>query len=523
MATLSIRQGNCVHTVHFTAPAPLWEVLRDAGVSIARPCGGRGVCGKCAVLLSGEESEISDAERAALAGQRSDADTGDAEMRLACQTYLAGDAEVILPDGEKKARIELSFASDMPQAADVPEDGKRRLGAAVDIGTTTLALALYDLSSGKCLAKRGLLNPQCAEAADVMGRIQAALTGKGATLQNEVTGALGSMLGEALREAGCAAPGRQDLPGPEDVDPAAAAEKTVIVGNTTMLYLLCGKDPVSLSHAPFEADDLFDRTENILGIPSYLPACMNAFVGADITAAVLHSGMCRKEETSLLCDIGTNGEIALWHKGTLFVTSTAAGPAFEGAGISCGMGSETGAVDRVWEEDGEIRLHTIGNAPAHGICGSGLLDAVAVLLGLERIDETGAAEEEDLVLGEGVCLLPKDIRAVQLAKGAIRAGIETVMKKAGITVKDVTSLYIAGGFGSHLDPASASAIGLIPPPLAERVVILGNAALAGASEMLLDGKAVSFSKEIAAKAVHVDLGGNPLFNELFVEHMLFEE
>jgi uncharacterized 2Fe-2S/4Fe-4S cluster protein (DUF4445 family) len=247
---------------------------------------------------------------------------------------------------------------------------------------------------------------------------------------------------------------------------------------------------------------------------------MNAFVGADITAAVLSSGMCEQEEISLLCDIGTNGELALWKDGMLYVTSTAAGPAFEGAGISCGCGSVTGAVDQVWVEEEEIRIHTIQNGTPVGICGSGLLDAIATCLELEIIDETGAMDE-CIFLSKNVALLPKDVRAVQLAKAAIAAGIETVCAEAGICVDAVQTLYIAGGFGSHLNIASAVKIGLIPQVLRKQVKVLGNAALAGAAKILLDQNLKEKAREIAGKAKHVNLGGSKVFNELYIEKMLF--
>src|SRR5699024_935882 len=212
-----------------------------------------------------------------------------------------------------------------------------------------------------------------------------------------------------------------------------------------------GRSPEPLSHAPFLADCLFDMDTTLWNRQVYLPPCMNAFVGADITCAVLASGMTRRPDTALLCDIGTNGELALWKEGHLYVTSTAAGPAFEGAGISCGCGSVPGAIDRVWVENGTIAAHTLGEQPAVGVCGSGLIDAVAAFLETEDIDETGAAELDELPLRDGVCLLPKDIRAVQLAKAAIAAGIQTLLQLAQVPESEIRQLYIAGGFGSHLN------------------------------------------------------------------------
>ena len=241
-----------------------------------------------------------------------------------------------------------------------------------------------------------------------------------------------------------------------------ALDALVLTGNTTMLYLLTGRNPEPLSHAPFVADCLFDMESRVLERNAYLPPCMNAFVGADISCAVLAAGQCDKDAVSLLVDIGTNGEIALWKDGTLYVASTAAGPAFEGAGISCGCASLRGAIDRVWLQDGQLRAHTIGEQRAVGICGSGLIDAVAMLLEKGEIDETGATESERLELRDGIALLPKDIRAVQLAKAAIAAGIETLMQSAGVGPEHIETLYIAGGFGSHLDVRSAAAIGLFP-------------------------------------------------------------
>jgi uncharacterized 2Fe-2S/4Fe-4S cluster protein (DUF4445 family) len=383
-----------------------------------------------------------------------------------------------------------------------------RLGAAVDIGTTTLALKLYDLSSGTALGEAAMLNPQTSVAADVMGRISAAMDGQLEKMRQQIVDAIASLLTAACKSAG---------------QPETSVDKLVLTGNTTMLYLLTGRDPECLSHAPFKADTLFGNWDTVLGRDTYLPSCMNAFVGADITCAVLASGMTESSATSLLCDIGTNGEIALWKDGRLYVTSTAAGPAFEGAGISCGCSSIQGAIDKVRVENGAICAHTIGEVPAVGICGSGLIDAIAAFLAIEEIDETGAIESDDLPLRDGVALQSRDVRAVQLAKAAIAAGIETLMESAGTSCDEIETLYIAGGFGSHLNVASAAAIGLIPGELAGKVKVIGNASLSGSIRLLLNRGSVAAAEAIAGNSSHVNLGGNPRFNEHYMDQMFFPE
>ena len=351
-------------------------------------------------------------------------------------------------------------------------------------------------------------NPQASVAADVMGRIQHALEGGLARLQSQVLTAIRSLLSAACRDA--------------QLD-ESLVDVLVLTGNTTMLYLLTGRSPESLAHAPFRADTLFGVETTLLGRRAYLPHCMNAFVGADITCAVLSSGMCEQSDVALLCDVGTNGEIALWKDGVLYVTSTAAGPAFEGAGISCGCGSVRGAVDKAWIERGAVRVHTIGDAPAVGVCGSGLIDLIAAFLQTGDIDETGAIEEDALSVDGGVALSAKDVRCVQLAKAAIAAGIETLLETAGVDVQDVRRFYIAGGFGSHLNIASAVRIGLIPQTLASRVQVIGNAALSGALQMLLNRQSLSRAQAIAQSASHLNLGGNPSFNEHYIDQMFFPE
>lgn len=487
MHTLTIWQDGACRKVNFEEPTPVQTLLTQAGCPVDQPCGGRGVCGKCAVTIKGCVSAPNAAEKSA-------------GTRLSCQAVMVGDGEVRLPDTQKND-IQLSGKESWQAASG------EGYGAAVDIGTTTLALKLYDLSQGKCLASVAAMNPQRGIAADVMGRIGAALEGQGELLRRQISDAIEELLTKACQQASL---------------PREAVGRLVVTGNTTMLYLLTGRSPEPLSHAPFLADCLFDMDTTLWDCPVYLPPCMNAFVGADITCAVLASGMTRQPDTALLCDIGTNGELALWKEGHLFVTSTAAGPAFEGAGISCGCGSVPGAIDRVWVEDGAVKAHTLQERTAVGVCGSGLIDAVAAFLQRADIDETGACEEDSLPLRDGIALLPKDVRAVQLAKAAIAAGIQTLLDSAGVSMGEVSRLYIAGGFGSHLNVDSAAAIGLIPPELASRVEIIGNAALSGAVAMLMDGRYQADGRQIAALSSHVNLGGNPKFNENYIEHMLFE-
>ena len=489
MAEIVVWQNQKKQIIRAEAGANLGDVLSDHGYAVAKPCGGRGFCGKCAVEVTGAVSQPNDVEL-------------KAGVRLACQTVILGDCQVKLADVSLMQQIETADA----QETVLPLTGSG-IGAAVDIGTTTLALQLYDRATGKLLSTATAGNPQVTVAADVMGRIDAARNGRGALLRSQIETALHDLLEKACGEAGLE---------------ASMVDSFVIAGNTTMLYLLTGRNPDCLAHAPFKADTLFDVDYEILGRKAYLPSCMNAFVGADITCAVLSSGMTQQEEISLLCDIGTNGELALWKDDTLYVTSTAAGPAFEGAGISCGCGSIAGAIDRVWVEGGQLCVHTIGDAPARGICGSGLIDAIAAALRTELVDETGAMEDDVLPLSNGVALFPGDVRAVQLAKAAIAAGIATLLKEAGISRSQVARVYIAGGFGSHLNVESAAAIGLIPAEFADRVKVIGNASLSGAVQILLHDVQCREAWQIASCSKHVSLGGNPYFNEQYMEQMLFE-
>ncbi|MDE6879786.1 MAG: ASKHA domain-containing protein [Oscillospiraceae bacterium] len=481
-----IRDG-AVRQIRFSGTPLLQKVLSEYDLLPPRPCGGRGTCGKCTVELTGEISPPNEAERKAGA-------------RLACQAMLLGDGEVRLENSsleqvETGCHIVIDAVNPMPG----------QVGAAVDIGTTTVVLRLFDLPSGRALAQAAMLNPQTDTAADVIGRIDAALKGGLPRLRGQIEGAVFSLLEDACGQAGC--------------DPAEVCSM-VATGNTAMLYLLTGQDPACLARVPFRADTLFGISRTSQGRTVYLPPCMDAFVGGDITCAILASGMCRSKEAALLCDMGTNGEIALWLNSRLYVASTAAGPAFEGAGISCGCGSVRGAVDQVWLEDEQIQIHTLGDESPVGICGSGLVDAVAVFLATGALDPDGMAARE-LRLHDDVVLQPQDISAVQLAKAAIAAGVDTLLEYAGGSYEQIAVFYIAGGFGSRLNIENAAAIGLIHPALRDKARVIGNAALTGASRLLLDQGAVREAASIAAQAEPVPLSGDPVFENYYMERLLF--
>lgn len=490
MAILTIHQGHQTVQVEFAAPAFLSSVLEQGGLSVSHPCGGRGMCGKCAVVLSGDVSAPNAAEVRC-------------GVRLSCQAVLHGDAEVMLPNQLPMHQIEGGRTVDLAPAC--PMAG--RFGAAIDVGTTTLALLLYELSTGRCVGAASMLNPQTSIAADVIGRIDAAMHGRAALLKQQAESAIGTLLASACAQAGVS---------------SAEVDALVVTGNTTMLYLLTGRDPAALSRAPFQADCLFGTETEVLARQAYLPDCLHAFVGADTTCALLACGMTSRPETALLCDVGTNGELALWHQGKLYIASTAAGPAFEGAGISCGCGSVPGAIDKVELHEGSIACRTIGGGKAVGVCGSGLVDAIAAMLDASIPDEAGYLEDGEYPLRDDITLTQADIRAVQLAKAATHAGITTLLSAAKCRAEEVSTVYLAGGFGSHLNIRSAVRIGLIPEALEHKVRVIGNAALDGAAMLLMDASLRRKTALLGQVTQHVRLDGNPEFVQRYVDAMMFD-
>nr|WP_296487411.1 ASKHA domain-containing protein [uncultured Acetatifactor sp.] len=483
--------------------AGLGKLLADAAV-MNMPCGGHGRCGKCKVTVRGAVSELSHSEKQLLTEEEI-----RRGIRLACCVKVEGDCVVSLAtagDGQIK------ISGDMPKIQMKP--GFQTYGFVLDIGTTTLAARLYDVR-GTLLAEGSCLNPQSSWGADVISRIEAAIDGADKVIAEVICAAVDDLLSQLSASAGIS---------PAEID------GMVVTGNTVMLHLLTRTSTEPLSHAPFAAERLFGETVSAgeLGITKlspeagvYLAPCASAFVGADLITALLASGICENDSTQLLTDIGTNGEMALWHRGKLTCCSTAAGPAFEGAGISMGMGGSAGAIDKVIVQNGALTAHVIGGGLPRGICGSGIVDATACLLEICLLDETGYMEEDSVMILPPVSLSRKDIRMVQLAKAAIHAGIRTLLSSAGLDCGEVSRLVIAGGFGSYLDAKNAGKIELLPAEMVSRIHVAGNAALSGAAMLLLNQDSRASCEGYAKQAKVLELSSDPVFSEEYMERMMF--
>jgi uncharacterized 2Fe-2S/4Fe-4S cluster protein (DUF4445 family) len=430
-----------------------------------------------------------------------------AGWRLACRVVAETDLKLEL------AQWEACILSDDASFAFHPRPG---LGIAVDVGTTTLVAQLVDLSTGAVLGVRAALNNQARHGGDVMSRIDFAITPDGGQiLRDLIRGQIGGMIDELLASAAGHAEALQDV---------------ALVGNTVMHHLFCGISVRPLAHYPFEPEQdgaqLFDAPSLGWKLPCrarFLP-CLGGFVGSDILAGVLATGLHERDELAGLVDLGTNGEIVIGNRQRLLCASTAAGPAFEGARISAGMRAATGAIAEVTRANGSLRCKILGNGPARGICGSGLVDAVAVGLEVGRIESNGKfSQPGPLLLSDPVALTQRDIRELQLAKGAIAAGFRILLEQWGARPEDLSRLYLAGAFGNYVNRASARRIGLLKLP-SERVEPAGNTALRGAKLALF---AAAFSSgdyaDLRARVRHVPLSDDPRFQEIFVDEMVFPD
>ncbi len=503
MVSLIWRSGERSGTVPVKAGTGLIEAMRSTGLPLDFPCGGNHACGKCRVTASGELSAPSPEELALLGG-------ASGGVRLACFAKILGDCFVTLPsqDGD---RIETDY---FPDTAPLEPIYSGDLGAAFDIGTTTVVGYLFSREEKRTLAVVGEMNRQSRYGADVLSRIDYASRNTVEPLQVLICRQLGDMLRRLCRDAGV-----------ED----SRVSGLCVTGNTTMLHLAAGLDPRSLSMAPFRPQSLFGTTlalglPGFPGLPAYLPPCISAYVGADITCSILASGLLSQPGCVLLVDAGTNGEMALKTDRGFYCCATAAGPAFEGAGISCGSSARTGAISQVSLEPGGLRCTVIGGGQAASLCGSGLIDAVACLLETGDIHPKGRIRPDrggELLLSGDVRLTQRDIRQLQLAKGAIRGGIDTLLDAAGIGYGQLDGVILCGGFGSWMDPASAERIGLLPAGLARRTAAIGNAAGTGAGRILQSASLVEEAGRIAAVAQVVELSSSKLFQKRYIEAMNF--
>ena len=462
----------------------LLAVLRENGLHPDAPCGGKGKCGKCKVIVDGVE-------------------------QLACQTIVNRDMTLVLPHLEG-AQI-LTDA----RATAVRPDGTNQYVIAFDLGTTTVVAYLMDGITGQTLSKTSCMNPQAQFGADVISRIEYAMEGHAREYDNIIL--TSKLTASTAKRAGIS---------PADITAAS------IVGNTAMHHLLLEIDPKPLTVPPYMPNVSEGLTLSPAGLLPINPGGtvrilpnIAGFVGADTVGCLLATKLDTLEDLTLMIDIGTNGEMVLGSKNRRIACSTAAGPAFEGAKIECGMRGAPGAVDHVTVEDGKLRFHVIGEGDAVGLCGSGLLDLIAALLETEEISESGRMESGTTYQLEGtkVYLTQKDVREVQLAKAAIRAGIELMCKRMGVKAADIRQVLLAGAFGNYLDPNSACAIGMIPPVLRERIVPIGNAAGEGAKMAVLNVEEYEYSKRLAQGTEFLELASMPEFNDCYVDCLCFEE
>ena len=507
MAIVKVSKGKKSTSVEIETGNTLMAAIQKANISVSFPCGGKGSCGKCKVKASGALSSILPQEAKWITEEEK-----AAGMRMACFAAICGDCEVEIFEKASDAVIENAYSEWSGTLDPLYTEG---YGAAFDIGTTTVAAQLFSPDHKRPIAVKGELNRQQTFGADVISRIVSCNENTVGPQSDLIRKQLSDMLKDLCKEAKV---------------PEEEVKYLVICGNTTMMYILFAIDPAPLSVAPFTMDHPFGgffdaKLPGFEGLPCWIPGCASAYVGADITCSVLASKMAGMKGNILLVDAGTNGEMVLSANGELRCCSTAAGPAFEGAGISCGGNASAGAIDSVKYENGEFSYTTIANAPANKLCGSGLIDAVAALLKAGYITSKGKLKTPEggdfFFANSEVYLAQKDIRQLQLAKAAIRAGMDTLIHASGLTYDDVDTIVLCGGFGSYLRPSSAETIGLIPPGFAKKAIAIGNAAGNGAARILQSREQQQEAARIVNSMNTVELASSPYFHDQYILQMMF--
>ena len=381
------------------------------------------------------------------------------------------------------------------------------LAVCIDLGTTTVEGALVDRSSGNILAAERVLNSQRAYGSDVVSRIDACLNGKADELKNAVRNDVADLTDKMLKSAGIEDRLRDRIP-------------SYIAGNTVMAHIFAGFDVSGLAAAPYEPVTTdFVETDGFLLMPG-----LGAFVGGDVLMGMIASGAFESDEVTAFIDVGTNGEMAVGSKDGILAGGTAAGPAFEGGSISCGSPAKPGAVSGVEISGRLVDVKTVGDEKPGSICGSGIIEAVSEFLRNGIIDGHGnMAEEYDgaFTLCQDVTVTQDDVRQVQLAKSAIRAGLETLLETAGIRAADVKRLYVAGGFGKNLNVEKCCGIGLIPSELKDKCVLSGNTSLSGTIKYACGEITNEMIRDVKARTRTVNFAGLGSFRQKFIENMDF--
>lgn len=468
----------------------LIDILRTNGFNIYAPCGGKGTCGKCLVMIK-DKGEV-----------------------ISCEYYPEKNVEVILP-GEEESNIlvhQTEFLCDYPFKSSLINTSSRPYGVAIDIGTTTLVLYYMNMLTGQIEKISFFLNPQKIYGSDVITRINYCQENKNglAELQKSIIDAINKDFDNFIKEKHLVS---------ENI------ERVVVAGNTTMLHLLLGEDPITLALAPFKP--VFINKQILKGhstgfkinrdaVVITLPG-ISAFVGSDIVAGL--AALKGNSKNYLFLDIGTNGEIALIAGDRIATCSTAAGPAFEGANISCGMGAMKGAISGFACNDD---YQVIGNVEPIGICGSGLVDIVAYMVKNNIIDETGLLKETFIIhVRNKIMITQQDIREIQLAKSAIYSGIKILMNSAGMTYHDIDALYLAGGFGNYININSAIQIGLLPDGFREKIYPIGNSSVMGALQYLKSDEFAVKIDDVLNKSEYIELSDVDEFTMEFALNMDF--
>lgn len=501
------------------AGSTLLDAAGQAGIILNTVCGGKGSCRKCLVNLAPDGREV-----------------------LACQYHIDSDLTVKIPPASRffghkilthgidtKAKVR----SDVCEKYKKTASASGIFGVAVDIGTTTVVAKLVDMATGLSLATQAELNPQARYGDDVISRINYAQTDDNlAEMRNTIIDLLNELIEKLCRQGSMS---------------ASLIYEICVVGNTTMNHIFLKLPVVQLGQAPYkafslDAKDLSPEKLRLKINPAgniHTVENIAGFVGSDTVSVALAAGISSVDEMTLVVDIGTNGEVVLGNKDKLYAVSCAAGPAFEGARISCGSRATEGAIEAVVINGGKIDFDCIGNCSPRSICGSGLIDAVAVLLDLGLVDTTGRfvnpgnlplpivsricrkRGERSFRIDGKVILTQKDIREVQLAKAAIRAGVRLLQKKIGIEDDDIKQVLLAGAFGNYIRRENALRIGLLPNLPPERIHFIGNAAASGAEMILLSQNCRAQAKEVARKIEYVEIAHQPEFQDIFADSMMF--